>query len=122
MKRIGNFFDQIADRGTFSLAVNRAACGKRRRPEVKKFLSRLDEQIDVPAPEPDRPAEAPEIPQKLLSPKQKLILRMIYEDGMPVAEVAESLAIDPQTVRSQRHKALSRLREHFGVSAKSRGP
>jgi RNA polymerase sigma factor (sigma-70 family) len=84
---------------------------KRRGGEV-----RLDERLDVPAPEPDAPVEAPEIPPSLLSPRQRLILRMIYEDGMAVAEVARTLRIAAQTVRSQRHKAMEKLRGHFGVS------
>ena len=34
-----------------------------------------------------------------------------------VAEVAQLLKIDAQTVRSTHHKALLRLREHFGGEA-----
>ncbi len=65
------------------------------------------------APEPSIPAEAPSIPEGLLSPRQTLIMRMIYEDGLSVAETAKTLAITTQTVRSQRHKALAKLRDHF---------
>jgi len=39
---------------------------------------------------------------------------LIYADGMSVAETAETLAIAGQTVRSQRHKAIEKLREHLG--------
>jgi len=76
----------------------------------------LDEQMDLPAPAPPEPTEAPEIPKGLLSPRQKLILRMIYEDEMSVSAVAEALGIEAQTVRSQRHKAMVKLREYYGVN------
>jgi DNA-directed RNA polymerase specialized sigma24 family protein len=32
---------------------------------------------------------------------------------MEVAEIAESLGVDPQTVRSTHHKAMLKLRTHF---------
>lgn len=53
------------------------------------------------------------IPQDLLSPRQALVLRLLYDHDLDVAEVAERLGIDPQTVRSMHHKALTRLRAHF---------
>lgn len=51
------------------------------------------------------------LPPDLLSERQALILTLIYEDDMDVAEVAAMLRIEAQTVRSQRHKALARLRD-----------
>ncbi|HTH98552.1 MAG TPA: sigma-70 family RNA polymerase sigma factor [Stellaceae bacterium] len=53
------------------------------------------------------------IPDGLLSPRQALVLSMLYEKDMEVAEIADALAIDPQTVRSTHHKAMLRLRAHF---------
>ena len=53
------------------------------------------------------------IPAGLLSPRQQLILTMLYDKEMEVAEIAAALAIDAQTVRSMHHKALTRLRAHF---------
>jgi RNA polymerase sigma-70 factor (ECF subfamily) len=38
---------------------------------------------------------------------------MIYDKDMDVAEIAQSLAVDPQTVRSTHHKAMLKLRTHF---------
>ncbi|HEX4112386.1 MAG TPA: sigma-70 family RNA polymerase sigma factor [Stellaceae bacterium] len=52
-------------------------------------------------------------PDALLSPRQKLVLSMIYDKDMDVAEIAKSLAVDPQTVRSTHHKAMLKLRSHF---------
>ena len=54
-----------------------------------------------------------DIPPGLLSPRQALVLEMLYQREMEVAEVAEILGIDPQTVRSTHHKALVKLRAHF---------
>jgi len=53
------------------------------------------------------------IPSGLLSPRQAVILEMLYQREMEVAEAAEALGIAPQTVRSMHHKALTKLRAHF---------
>lgn len=52
-------------------------------------------------------------PDTLLSPRQKLVLTMLYDRDMDVAEAAQSLGVDPQTVRSTHHKAMLKLRAHF---------
>jgi len=54
------------------------------------------------------------IPDGLLSPRQQLVLTMIYERDMEVAEIAATLKVDAQTVRSTHHKAMLKLRAHFG--------
>ena len=66
----------------------------------------------------DEPREKVQLPTELLSPRQKLILTMLYERDMDVAEIAAALAIDPQTVRSTHHKAMLKLRTHFAVDEK----
>jgi RNA polymerase sigma-70 factor (ECF subfamily) len=53
------------------------------------------------------------IPPELLSPRQAVVLDMLYRRDMDVAEVAQVLAIDRQTVRSTHHKAMIKLRAHF---------
>lgn len=53
------------------------------------------------------------IPDGLLSPRQALVLEMLYRREMEVAEAAEALGINPQTIRSMHHKALTKLRAHF---------
>ena len=55
------------------------------------------------------------LPDELLSPRQKLVLTMLYEREMEVGEIATALGIDPQTVRSTHHKAMLKLRKHFAV-------
>ena len=64
------------------------------------------------------PPEHVRVPDELLSPRQKLILTLLYERDMEVAEVAGALGIDPQTVRSTHHKAMLKLRTHFAVGEK----
>jgi RNA polymerase sigma factor (sigma-70 family) len=59
------------------------------------------------------PTDKLRLPDGLLSPRQSLVLTLLYEREMEVAEIAAALAIDPQTVRSTHHKAMLKLREHF---------
>lgn len=63
--------------------------------------------------------DLPELPagllEGLLSSRQLLVLRLLYDQGATVAETARLLGIEEQTVRSCRHKALERLRAHLGV-------
>jgi RNA polymerase sigma-70 factor (ECF subfamily) len=66
------------------------------------------------AVEPVMPQEKLKLPEDLLSPRQKEIVGLLYERDMDVAEVAEKLGVDPQTVRSMHHKAMLKLRAHFG--------
>jgi RNA polymerase sigma factor (sigma-70 family) len=64
---------------------------------------------------PVEPVEKLTYPADLLSPRQAEILAMIYDRDMDVAEIATKLRIDAQTVRSMHHKAMLKLRAHFGV-------
>lgn len=61
----------------------------------------------------DRHVERLKIPAGLLTDRQTLILKCLYDEERDVAEIARMLKIDAQTVRSTHHKALLRLREHF---------
>ena len=63
-----------------------------------------------------RPASTPDLAAMvgLLTERQTLILKCLYDEERDVAEVAVLLKIDAQTVRSTHHKALLRLRAHFG--------
>jgi RNA polymerase sigma factor (sigma-70 family) len=61
----------------------------------------------------DRHVEKLKIPSGLLTERQTLILKYLYDEERDVAEIAGLLKIDAQTVRSTHHKALLRLREHF---------
>ncbi len=67
----------------------------------------------------DRLTEEPRLPEKvvippgLLSPRQALVLELLYRRDLEVADAAEIMGVNPQTVRSMHHKALTRLRAHF---------
>ena len=61
------------------------------------------------------PPEKLRLPEGLLSPRQKVVLSMLYDRDMEVAEVAQALGVDPQTVRSTHHKAMLKLRSHFAT-------
>jgi RNA polymerase sigma factor (sigma-70 family) len=65
----------------------------------------------------DKHVEKLKIPDGLLTERQTLILKYLYDEERDVTEVAQLLKIDAQTVRSTHHKALLRLREHFKEEA-----
>ena len=79
---------------------------------------------DVPEGKLSVPGKEPawiKIPEGLLSPRQALVLKLLYDKDLEVADVARLLSVDPQTVRSMHHKALTRLRAHFATDG-SPGP
>jgi RNA polymerase sigma factor (sigma-70 family) len=63
--------------------------------------------------DPVEPVRKLKLPEALLSPRQREILSMLYDREMDVSEIAVTLGIDPQTVRSAHHKAMLKLRAHF---------
>jgi len=78
--------------------------------------------------EPQAPAAEPAgegalrelaVPPDLLSARQQLVLRLLFDDGLSVEEAAETLRVEPQTIRSTKHKAILKLRVHFGGDAPS---
>jgi RNA polymerase sigma-70 factor (ECF subfamily) len=83
---------------------------RRRRPDSLPIDAVPESQLAVP---PVEPVQKLKLPDALLSPRQREILTMLYDKEMEVAEVATSLNIDPQTVRSAHHKAMLKLRAHF---------
>jgi len=56
------------------------------------------------------------LPRDLLAPRQMLVLHLLFDQGMDVPAAAKLLAVKPQSIRSTKHKAISRLREFFGVT------
>jgi RNA polymerase sigma-70 factor (ECF subfamily) len=53
------------------------------------------------------------IPDGLLSPRQALVMELLYRKDLDPAEAAQVMGVDAQTVRSMHHKALTKLRAHF---------
>ncbi|MBN2713823.1 MAG: sigma-70 family RNA polymerase sigma factor [Planctomycetes bacterium] len=84
----------------------------------KKQIPTVSYEPDLHEGTMDETAEEeskPEFPEGLLSTRQKLIMTMLYEKEMDIAEIAENLGIEAQSVRSAKHKALEKLRKHYGV-------
>lgn len=84
-----------------------------RRRQLK--LTPLDAVPEAALSVTDAPREQIKLPDELLSPRQKLVLTMLYEREMEVPEIAAALRVDPQTVRSTHHKAMLKLRSHFAL-------
>jgi RNA polymerase sigma-70 factor (ECF subfamily) len=83
---------------------------RRRRPRSVPIETVPEALLKIDAVEPTPRLKLPEM---LLSPRQREILGMLYDGEMDVAEIAQALGIDPQTVRSAHHKAMLKLRAHF---------
>lgn len=83
---------------------------RRRRPNLVPIETVPEALLKVDAIEPSPKLK---LPEALLSPRQREILGMLYDGEMEVAEIAGTLGIDPQTVRSAHHKAMLKLRAHF---------
>ena len=63
------------------------------------------------------PASALSVPMHVLTARQRLVLRLLFDESRTVAEAARFLDVDEQTVRSTKHKALSRLRAEMDPSS-----
>ena len=70
-----------------------------------------------PLASPQTPAESPPavttLPPGLLTTRQSLILHLLFDRQLTPTEIAELLAISPQTVRSTKNKAIKKLQRHF---------
>ena len=88
---------------------------RRHRPVLMAIEAVPESRLAV---DPIEPAERLKLPEALLSPRQREILTMLYDREMEVAEIANALGIDPQTVRSAHHKAMVKLRAHFKAKEK----
>jgi DNA-directed RNA polymerase specialized sigma24 family protein len=75
----------------------------------------LDAAPPAAAPEPRPPVPTDTIPLDRLTSRQRLVLRLLFGEQMSVPEAATVLGVDEQTIRSTKHKALNRLREHMDV-------
>jgi RNA polymerase sigma-70 factor (ECF subfamily) len=78
----------------------------------------LPPDLAAPGPRPSGPDRA--VPWHVLTARQRLVLRLLFDEEKTVPEAARFLGVDEQTVRSAKHKALTRLREHL-AKAEGRG-
>jgi len=84
---------------------------RRRRMKLVPLDACAEPVIDPPELDPEL-----RLPEGLLSPRQRLVLHLLFDRDLDVADVARLLGVDAQTVRSTKHKALTLLRRHFGVT------
>jgi RNA polymerase sigma-70 factor (ECF subfamily) len=96
------------------IAISAAIDHLRRRVMPTVDLDQMPEHLLAVQP---RMPERIKIPRKLLSPRQALVLELLYRKDLEVADAAEIMGVNPQTVRSMHHKALTKLREHFREEA-----
>lgn len=99
----------------------------------KTYTVAIEEQPDMKMPEYDNPHEAAEhqeLYEKLnrlihqLPEQQRIIFKMIKENGLTAKQVAEILNLSPRTVETHIYKALQRLEkeitEYLGYSPKKK--
>jgi len=99
------------------IASRRALDWLRRHQHPQTDLEQVPEDtLAFTPPDLNHPPDLPlSLPRDLLTPRQTLILRLLYERDMDVAEIALRLGIAAQSVRSMHHKALERLRACLGT-------
>lgn len=73
----------------------------------------LDEAAGAISSLQQRVSMGPLVPIHILTSRQQLVLAMLFEDEMDIADVATALDVNPQTIRSTKHKAMDRLRAYF---------
>lgn len=88
-----------------------------RRPERSRETEELDDTLEAADDVPF--GGRLELPPGLLSERQRQILHLLFDEDMDVAEVATTLRVQAQTVRSLKHQALVKLREHYGAASPS---
>ncbi len=101
-----------ASLSTWLTLVARSVAIDRLRKRREPTLPIEPHDVIQPAPDPE-PAASVSVPVHLLSPRQRLVLRLLFDEQMSVPEAARFVGVDEQTIRSTKHKALTRLREHF---------
>ncbi len=99
-----------------TLVARSTAIDRLRRKRIPTFPMEPDDAPAAPGGR-DEARDAPEIPLHLLSGRQRLVLRLLFDEQRTVAEAAVLIGVDQQTIRSTKHKALSRLRNHLSTAA-----
>ena len=82
---------------------------RRRRPDEGAAMA---EEPVTPRP-PREDVDRPEPPVHVLTARQRLVLHLLFDADRTVEEAARLMNVDAQTVRSLKHKALSRLRKEM---------
>ena len=99
-----------ASLSTWLTVVSRSAAIdvlRRKRPASVAF----EEELHGPVHEEGVPGAEPfEIPEGVLSARQRLVMHLLFEKEWDVKQAAELLGVGEQTIRSTKHKALEKLR------------
>ncbi len=85
----------------------------------KSLTVSLEETVEVLQCTANVEPDDIEIPQGIITPRQHLVLRMMYDDRLDVVEIAFFLGVQRQTVRSLHHRALKKLRKFYGLKTPS---
>ena len=76
-----------------------------------------DPALHLAAPEPPKSTSTRALrsllPKTLLSRRQNLILTRLFDEDKEIEEIANELGVAAQTIRSAKHKALSKIRKYF---------
>lgn len=94
-----------------AVAAHAAADVLRRQDPAHEALDTIDEYELPSATERNWRLE---LPPNLLTPRQALVLTLLFEDDLDPKEAAQFLKVSTQTVRSIKHQALERLRAAHG--------
>ncbi|TWT05630.1 RNA polymerase sigma factor [Reyranella sp. CPCC 100927] len=116
-RRLLRAYDPARSSMSTWLAVVARSCAVDHLRRRRQAHTPLDDVPESATAIEDRHVERLNIPAGLLTERQALILHLLYDREMDVAEVAAFLKVDAQTVRSTHHKAMLRLREHFRIEA-----
>jgi len=99
------------------VARNRAIDLLRRRRPPTESLDRRALEVAAPAVPL---TERLRVPAGLLTARQRLVLHLLFDKDLDPPEVAALIGVEVHTVRSTKHKAISRLRDHFAAAEAAR--
>jgi len=95
----------------------------RRKRRPVELIPEVAAQQPAPAVDPGSTESDPSplraFPLHLLTDRQRLVVRLLFEESRSVAETAGIIGVDEQTVRSTKHKALLRLRDRMAPGARN---
>lgn len=81
---------------------------------LRKHKNHLPLNEDLAAEQQQHiPEEGIDLPKGLLSARQELILRLLFDKEKDPDEIAGFLGVEVQTVRSAKHKAIEKLRKYY---------
>lgn len=107
----------------YGVARNEVMKAKRRAARRSGLMSRLQRQPHYPVPGPEsvvvRRAEAAEVMRALatLSPGDQDILLLRAQEGLSVAEIAQTLGCSLEAAKKRSSRALNRLRRAADITA-----